>query len=154
MIKAPIHRSTLAAAAIATVCVHTATCFAQAASPPKSMALRAVMNSLGGDMQTTTDAISREDWARVAETAQKIAHHAEPPPSERKLILDWLGSDSERFEDLDEQTHKAARAMGKAAESGEGQKVIESFAQLQSSCLRCHRAFRKAFVEHFYAQDR
>jgi cytochrome c556 len=112
------------------------------------------MNSLGREMQTTTDAISKEDWARVAETAQKIAHHAEPPASEKKLILGWLGSNSELFEELDERTHEAARAMAKAAESGDGQKVIESFAKLQNGCLACHQRFRKAFVEHFYAQDR
>src|SRR3974377_634256 len=35
---------------------------------------------------------SREDWALVVETAQKIADHAEPPASESKLIRDWLGA--------------------------------------------------------------
>ena len=109
------------------------------------------MESLGRDMQTTTGAISKEDWGLVAEIARKIAHHAEPPLAERKLILDWLGSDSELFEHLDEHTHEVARAMGKAAESGDGQEVIEKFARLQDSCLACHQRFRKAFVEHFYA---
>jgi hypothetical protein len=66
-------------------------------------------------MQTTTDAISKEDWALVAKSAHKIAQHAEPPLSERKLIVDWLGSNSEPFEELDEHTHEAARAMRKAA---------------------------------------
>jgi len=112
------------------------------------------MESLGRDMQTTTDAISKEDWARVAETAQKIAHHAEPPLSERKRILDWLGSNSELFEDLDEHTHEVAGAMRKAAENGDGQEVIETFAKLQNSCLACHQRFRRAFVDHFYAPDR
>jgi len=111
------------------------------------------MKALGRDMQTTTDAISKEDWALVAETARRIGHHAEPPPSERKLILDWLGSNSELFEDLDEHTHEAARAMRKAAESGDGQGVIENFAKLQNGCLACHQRFRKAFVEHFYGQN-
>ena len=129
-------------------------CLAQATSAPKSMALRSVMKSLGRDMQTTTGAISKEDWALVTEMAQKIARHAEPPLSERKLVLDWLGSDSELFEHLDEHTHEVARAMRQAAESGDGPEVIENFARLQSSCLACHQRFRKAFVEHFYAENR
>jgi cytochrome c556 len=111
------------------------------------------MKSLGRDMQTITDAISKEDWSTVAETTPKIAHHSEPPPSEKKLISEWFGSNSELFEALDEHTHEAARAMRKAAESGDGQKVIETFAKLQNSCLACHQRFRKAFVEHFYAQN-
>ena len=153
MIKSPTVRLTFAAAVIAAVSGNSGVCFAQATSSPKSMALRAVMKSLGRDMQTTTDAISKENWALVAETAQKIAHHVEPPLSERKLIVDWLGSNSELFEDLDEHTHEAARARRKAAESGDGQEVIENFAKLQNSCLACHQRFRKAFVEHFYAQN-
>jgi len=107
------------------------------------------MKSLARDMQTITAAISKEDWAMVAETAQKIADHSEPAPSERKLIIEWLGSDSELFEALDEHTHEAARAVGKAAASGDGQEVIEAFAKLQNSCLACHQRFRKAFVAHF-----
>jgi cytochrome c556 len=152
MLKSPTLRLTIAAAVLAAVSGNTGMCIAQAASPPKSMALRAVMRSLGRDMQATTDAISKENWALVAETARKIAHHPEPPPSERKLILDWLGSNSELFEELDEHTHEAARAMGKAAERADGHGVIENFAKLQNSCLACHQRFRKAFVEHFYAQ--
>jgi cytochrome c556 len=153
MIKSSTLRVAFAAAMIAAISGNTGMCLAQATSPPKAMALRAVMKSLGRDMQTTTDAISKEDWALVAESARKIAHHAEPPLSERKLIVDWLGSNSELFEDLDEHTHEAARAMRKAAESGDGQEVIETFAKLENSCLACHQRFRRAFIEHFYAQN-
>ena len=124
-----------------------------AAIPAKSMALRGVMKSLGRDMQTMTDAISNEDWALVAKTAPKIAHHAEPPPSERKLISDWLGSNFETFEAFDEQTHEAAQAVREAADSGDGQRVIEAFAKLQNSCLACHQRFRKPFVRYFYTQN-
>jgi cytochrome c556 len=153
MIKSSTLRLTFAAAVIAAISGHTGMCFSQATSPPKAMALRAVMKSLGREMQTTTDAISKEDWALVAESAHKIAQHAEPPLSERKLIVDWLGSNSELFEELDEHTHEAARAMRKAADSRDGQEVIETFAKLQNGCLACHQRFRKAFVEHFYAQN-
>ena len=152
-IKSSKFRLTFAATVIAAISGAAEIRFTQAASPAKSMALRAVMKSLGRNMQTMTDAISKEDWAVVAETASKIAHHAEPPPPERRLIIDWLGSNSETFEALDEQTHEAAQAVREAAEGGDDQKVIETFARLQNSCLACHQRFRKPFVEHFYTQN-
>jgi cytochrome c556 len=154
MIPSSTLRLTFAAAVIAASCGNAGVCFAQATSPAKSTALRTVMKSLGREVQTAADAISREDWTLAAETARKIAQHAEPPESERKLRVDWLGSDSGLFEALDEKTHEAARAMRTAAESGDGREVIETFARLQNSCLACHQRFRKAFVEHFYRQDR
>jgi cytochrome c556 len=152
-IKSSRLRPTLAAAVIAAISAGAEIRFAQATGPAKSMALRVLMKSLGRDMQTMTDAISKEDWVLVAETAPKIAHHAEPPPPERRHIIDWLGSNSETFEALDEQTHEAAQAVREAADSEDGQRVIETFAKLQSSCLACHQRFRKPFVEHFYTQN-
>ncbi|HOK10792.1 MAG TPA: hypothetical protein PK221_00860, partial [Ottowia sp.] len=46
---------------------------AQAAQPEQPMALRGVMERLGRDMQAVTGAISKEDWALVAELAPRIA---------------------------------------------------------------------------------
>ena len=153
MIKSPL-RLTLVSAVIAAISGNTGMCFAQATSAPKSMALRSVMKSLGRDMQTTTGAISKEDWALVTEMAQKIARHAEPPLSERKLVLDWLGSDSELFEQLDEHTHEVARAMRQAAESGDGPQVIENSPGCRIAAWLVTSAFEKAFVERFYAENR
>ncbi|MDK6685416.1 cytochrome c, partial [Escherichia coli] len=51
---------------------------------------------------------------------------------------------------FDAQTHEAALAMKLAAASSDGKAVIQSFAHVQESCLGCHQAFRKPFVEHFY----
>ncbi len=126
---------------------------ARADGASKSMPLQAVMRSLGRDMEALTDAISKEDWALAAATAQRIADHAEAPASERKLVADWLGSESELFEDLDERTHEAARTLRRAAERADGRQVIETFAALQIRCLACHQRFRKGFVKHFHGQQ-
>ncbi|MBS0291378.1 MAG: cytochrome c [Proteobacteria bacterium] len=114
------------------------------------MALREVMDQLGRDMQAVTGAISKEDWALVAELAPKIARHAEPPASEKIRILAWLATDAGKFRGFDAQVHDAATAMGEAAQHSDGQAVIAAFAKVQQSCLACHQGFRKPFVQHFY----
>jgi cytochrome c556 len=119
-------------------------------SKEEPLVLRQIMIALGKDMQTVTDAISREDWVRVAETASIIADHPQPPFTEKVRILAFVGSDAGRFKQFDKQTHQAATIMEQAAKRGDGQAVIEYFATLQNSCLACHQNYRKPFVEHFY----
>ena len=123
---------------------------AQSVDAAKPMALRIVMEKLGRDMQTVTGAISKEEWALVAELAPKIANHAEPPVAEKMRILAWLGTDAGKFRSHDGQTHESATAMGDAAKRGDGLAVISAFSKVQQSCLICHQSFRKPFLEHFY----
>ena len=123
---------------------------AQSVEAAKPMALRAVMEKLGLDMQAVTGAISKEDWALVAELAPKIAKHAQPPLTEKMRILTWAGSDAGKFRSFDGQIQDAATAMGDAAKHGDGQAVIAAFAKTQQSCLACHKSFRQSFVEQFY----
>lgn len=114
------------------------------------MALQGVMQKLGADMQAVTGAISIEDWATVAQLAPGIAKHAEPPAEEKALIIGWLGAEAGKFRGFDHQAHEAASAMGEAASRGDGTAVIAAFARVQESCLGCHQAYRKPFIEHFY----
>lgn len=123
---------------------------AQSAETAKPMELRTIMETLGRDMQAVTDAISREDWPRVAELAPGIAEHAEPPVSEKTRIVAWLGAEAGKFRGLDGQVHEAATAMGEAAKRSDGQAVIAAFASTQQSCLACHESYRRSFVEEFY----
>lgn len=116
------------------------------------MALRKIMLELGKNMQTVTDGISREDWKLVAETAPRIAEHAQPPLGEKLRILAFAGSDAGRFKRFDEKTHQAAKTLEQAAKRGDGQAVIAAFSTLQGNCLACHQNFRKPFMEHFYGQ--
>lgn len=125
---------------------------AQSTEAAKPMALRGVMQKLGTDMQSVTAAISKEEWARVAELAPQIAQHAQPPLSEKMRILGWLGADAGKFRSLDGQLHDDAVAMGEAAQRSDGPAVIAAFAKTQQSCLACHQSFRQSFVEQFYGQ--
>lgn len=145
--------SITAGIAIVTACVQA---HAQATSPepePEPLALRKIMQQMGRDMRSITDAISREDWALVAKTAPLIAKHPQPPMVEKARILSYVGSNAGRFKAFDDQTHKAANALADAAVRADGTAVIQAFAAVQSACLACHQNFRKPFVEHFYGKD-
>ena len=124
-----------------------ATSQANAAEP---LELRKIMKELGANMQMATDGISREDWALVENASRQIVEHPQPSPAEQKRIAEFMGSNMEKFEALDEKTHRAAHQMQAAARAKNGRKVIASFQKLQSSCLACHQAFRPAFIAHFY----
>lgn len=119
----------------------------------KPLELRRIMQELGKNMQTITEAISREDWTSVAKVAPQIAEHPEPPVIEKMRILEFIGTDMGTFESHDEITHQAARALEQVATRNDGQGVVAAFANLQKACLACHQRFRKPFVEHFYGQN-
>lgn len=134
----------------ATLVALSATQVTRAAEPQRPMALRAVMQQLERDMRSVTGAISREDWARVAELAPGIASHPAPPLREKMRILAWLGTGASMFRSFDNQTHEAAQVMGEAATVSDGEAVIAAFADVQQSCLACHQNYRTSFREHFY----
>jgi len=123
---------------------------AQAAEP---LALQGVMKDLGKHMQTTAGAIAYEDWELVAGTAPLIAAHPQPPASEKARIISYMGSNMGKFKDFDMHTHEAAHELQHAAHEKNGMEVVAAFHKLQASCLACHQAFRKPFVEHFYGKQ-
>lgn len=133
-----------------TLAMYAAGANAQSVHVENPMALRAVMEQLGHNMQAVTGAISKEDWELVAELAPKIANHAEPPMQEKVKILSWLGTDAGKFRGFDLKVHEAATAMSEAAKHADGQEVIAAFSKTQQSCLACHQSFRQPFIKQFY----
>jgi len=118
----------------------------------KPLALKTIMQKLSKDMQTVTDAISREDWGQVAKTAPLVANHPQPPIAEKMRILSFAGSKVSKFKSFDKQTHQAAKELEKVAIKQDGKGAIAKFATLQNSCLDCHQNFRETFKEHFYGK--
>ncbi len=114
------------------------------------LALRKIMQDMGGEMAAIAGAISREEWRQVEESAMRIADHPRPPMEERSRIIGFLGKDMARFKGYDTKTHDIARQLAGAAAHEDGPAVISTFAALQRSCLECHRNFRKPIQEHFY----
>lgn len=140
---------------IITVIVIILTCHSQLSwagekNQPKPLALRTIMQGMSNDMQAITDAISREQWDKVAKISPLIGNHAQPSFTEKMRILRFIGSDSKTYRRYDKITQQAAQILSKTATTENGELVISSFAELQNSCLNCHQRFRQPFVEHFY----
>lgn len=114
------------------------------------LALQRAMKDMGRNMQVIVDGLSREDYAVVEKAARAIADHPQPPLGEKLRILSFVGGDKARFKAFDDETHDIAIALAKASKIGNGEEAIAAFQKLQSSCLACHQAFRKPFVEHFH----
>ncbi len=117
------------------------------------LAFQQVMKDLGKNMQIITDGISREDWVLIEKTAPSIAEHPQPPLAEKMRIMTYMGSNMSKFKEFDGKTHEAAHELLHAAQKQEGQKVIDAFQKVQSTCLACHQTFRTSFVEHFYGKQ-
>ena len=113
------------------------------------LGLKKIMQGLNIDMQRVVDGVAREDWYQVTDAAQKIAHHPAPPKSEKKRIKAFMGANMAQFKAKDMKTHHAASELYKAALSEDGNKIIAAFAELQSSCLSCHQAYRESFRKYF-----
>lgn len=130
-----------------------ASMFTLSAQAVEPLAFQGVMKDLGKHMQTTAGAIAYEDWELVASTAPLIAAHPQPPAEEKARIVSFMGSKMGKFKDLDMQTHEAAHDLQHAAHEKNGVQVVAAFQKVQASCLACHQAFRKPFVEHFYGKQ-
>lgn len=117
---------------------------------PQALHLKRVMQNLSKHMQSTTDAIAREDWDMVVRLAPQIGQHEEPPTAEKLRILAYLGKDAARFRSYDHKTHEAADEMRQAALKQDGKAVIKAYSAIQNNCLACHSNFRSGFQKHFY----
>lgn len=118
---------------------------------PEPLALRKIMQEMSENMQIITAAISREQWHKVVTTAPLVGDHPQPPFMEKTRILRFVGSDTSTFRMFDKKTQQAAQTLQQAALDKDGERVINTFAELQKSCLSCHQRFREPFVTHFYS---
>ena len=116
---------------------------APASAEDNGPTLKRIMQDLGVATTRAAAAISKENWSGVADAAGEVAGHKPIPEAEEKRIHDLLGADFEKFEALDEATHKAANALAESAKRGDGSAVIDEFGKLQHLCLACHQAYRK-----------
>jgi len=118
------------------------------------LVLRTIMREMGKEMANIVEAISREEWAQVEASALRIANHPRPPMNERMKIMALFGKEMAKFKNYDSRTHDTARELGKMAAQQRDSAVISTFATLQSTCLECHKHFRKPVQEHFYGKKK
>lgn len=117
--------------------------------PADPSSLREVMTDLGRHMEAITAGIAREDWPSVSTEAALIAGHPQPPMAEKMRIMGFAGTRTGQFRAYDADTRKSAEAVRASANANDGSGAILAFAKLQESCLGCHHAFRKAYIQHF-----
>jgi hypothetical protein len=106
--------------------------------------LRTMMRGMGRNVDVIANAISREDWARVARTAPLLVERPRPTMAEKLRLLGSLGTRAGAFRGYDKKTRQAVQALEQAARRGDGDATIAAFAALKRSCLDCHREFHKA----------
>lgn len=111
--------------------------------------LLATMQQLDTNTRAAGDAIAARNWPLVAELADRLNHHVEPPLGQKLRVMLWLRTQAPNFRGYDGKLRTAAVAMGAAAKAGNGQAVSASYAQLQSACTGCHEKYQAAYVAHF-----
>jgi len=117
-----------------------------------SLALRTIMQELARNMQSLNTQMYTEDWKAVADIAQKIATHDEPPIEEKKQILQWLGENAKSFRNHDLEVKAGAQDLSAAARSEDIKGIMTALNRVQGNCLACHQGFRNDFIQHFYAK--
>ncbi|HSH30029.1 MAG TPA: cytochrome c [Thiohalobacter sp.] len=122
----------------------TATSWGLAADPHS---LRGIMQELGRQMGTLTQAIMADDRETIVAAAAAIADHPQPPLSERIRILGSLGTAAPAFRQADKDVHDAAIAVKQAAEAGDRDALAAGFHRLTRSCLACHTRFRNEDIK-------
>lgn len=112
--------------------------------------LQMTMQQLDANTRAAGDAIAAKNWPLVAELADRLNHHVEPPLGQKLRVMLWLRTQAPDFRGYDGKLRTAAVAMGAAAKAGDAQAVSASYAQLQSACAGCHEKYQAAYIAHFH----
>ena len=72
---------------------------------------------------------------------KQVNDHPEPTADLAK-IKEELGLQALRFKKYDNDAHKAANAIGAAAEAKDMKEISRQYGKMIKSCTKCHEAFR------------
>lgn len=115
--------------------------------------LLVTMQQLDANTRAAGEAIAAKNWPRVAELADQLNHHVEPPLGQKLRVMLWLRTQAPNFRGYDGKLRTAAVAMGLAARAGDAQAVSASYTQLQAACSGCHGKYQAAYIAHFHAGE-
>lgn len=118
----------------------------------EQMVLQKVMKELGRSMELAAVGIASENYEQVEKAALVIHNPPRPatPFGEKMRLLGFLGSNTGKFKAYDDESKGLALALAKTARERNAQGTINAFHKLQTSCLACHREFRKPFAAYFH----
>ena len=117
-----------------------------AAADGEGQALLPIMQRLGAEMITLTNALMTEDRATITRSAAAIAEHAPISAAELERIHTTLGEQMATFEALDERVHSASVRLNEAAQTGDFAAVAERLGEVQRGCVACHTQFRSRLL--------
>ncbi len=110
------------------------------AEEPKSF--RDVMIYMGEHYTKVTQGILKQDYQQLANAANVIAFHPEPPLAQRMKIIAKLGGDFLDFKSWDDKVHLSATALAQAAKDEDINAVLEHNAAMLKNCTACHIKYR------------
>jgi len=114
-----------------------------AAEQYSAVTLKIIMQDLRYDTVKIFDALLTDDFAVVAETAERIADHPKIPDVQVSRVVAELGPEMAAFKQFDMRVHDAAAAMRSAALHGDRAVMQRSFQDMTNGCLACHAAYRQ-----------
>ena len=108
----------------------------------EGQALLPIMQQLGVEMMSLTNALMMQDHATMTRSAAAIAEHAPISAEELARLHAALGSDMAAFEALDDSVHVAAVRLHEAARSRGIELVADRLGEMQRGCVACHAQFQ------------
>jgi cytochrome c556 len=111
--------------------------------PQEGLALRPIMQELGGEMAKLTTALWIEDFAGITASASAIADHAHISEPELSRIQRVLGEEMRAFETLDREVHEASVRLHEAAQARALDTIVDALGEVQRGCVACHSRFRE-----------
>jgi hypothetical protein len=119
----------------------TTPAFTQTAQNEHTLTLRGIMQELGAEYLRLTDALLRDDFAAIEQSAKAIQGH--PLPNEIvTAIKAKLGKSFRNFEQADEQSHRAAADLSQRAAARDLTGAAKAFGRVAEGCVICHKQFR------------
>jgi cytochrome c556 len=114
---------------------------AQQPNQEHRLSLRSIMQELGAEYLRLADALLRDDFEALQQSAKAIQGH--PLPDEAvKSIKSKLGKSFRSFERADEQSHQAATDLSKRAAARDLSGSAKAFGRVAEGCVSCHKQFR------------
>jgi len=108
--------------------------------------LKAVMQQLGRDYHTLSQAILMEDFEGAEIAALAIAQHEKPSMRQRMALMAALGTEMPKFKQADDAVHQLALEMTKAAKAKDMPQLIQHQSQLMRGCMACHTGYRQKLM--------
>ncbi len=105
--------------------------------------LKEIMQGLRDDSVAVADGLLMDDFNMVAQGADRIANHAQIPPSQVQLVAAELGPEMATFKQFDNTVHDLSLSIAAAARNNDRDQAIADYQRMLNGCFGCHAAYRE-----------